>query len=84
MDLADAAFATRDVTTFARLDTLGLPVNGQLLGPDRAVLTCSVVDGDDRYGRVRRARPPTGFVRAIMSPRSARHHRPLTARFAAS
>ena len=44
-------FATPDLTTFARLDTLGLQVTGQFLEPDRAVLACRIVDRDDRCGR---------------------------------
>jgi transposase len=40
----DATFATPDVTTFCRLDELGLVVVGQHLQPDRAVLACRVAD----------------------------------------
>ncbi|WP_447949788.1 ISL3 family transposase [Microbacterium aurum] len=39
-------FATPDLTTFCRLDELGLQAVGQLLEPDRAVLECRVVDDD--------------------------------------
>ena len=35
--MADSTFADPDVTTFARLDGLGLRVVGQFLEPDRAV-----------------------------------------------
>jgi len=42
----DATFAFPDVTTFCRLDELGLEVVGQRLEPDRAVLACRVVDDD--------------------------------------
>jgi len=42
----DATFACPDLTTFARLDELGLEVVGQRLEPDRAVLACRVVDSD--------------------------------------
>src|SRR4051812_25602695 len=35
-----------DLTTFCRLDELGLEVTGQRLEPDRAVLACRVVDPD--------------------------------------
>jgi hypothetical protein len=47
--LRDAAFACPDLTTFCRLDQLGLEVAGQRLDPDRAVLACRVVgpDGSD-------------------------------------
>lgn len=49
--MADATFADPDLTTFARLDGLGLQVVGQFLEPDRAVLSCRVVDPDDRCHR---------------------------------
>jgi hypothetical protein len=39
-----AGFACADLTTFCRLDELGLEVTGQRLEPDRAVLACRVVD----------------------------------------
>ncbi|MDZ8172471.1 ISL3 family transposase [Microbacterium xanthum] len=39
-------FATPDLTTFCRLDELGLEAVGQLIEPDRAVLECRVVDDD--------------------------------------
>jgi transposase len=42
----DATFAAPDLTTFARLDELGLEVTGQLLEPDRVVLACRVVEPD--------------------------------------
>ncbi|SHN89049.1 Transposase [Geodermatophilus obscurus] len=44
--MPDATFAAPDLTTFARLDELGLEVTGQLLEPDRAVLACRVVEPD--------------------------------------
>ena len=44
--MSDATFATPDLTTFARLDELGLEVTGQRLDPDRAVLACRVVESD--------------------------------------
>jgi transposase len=50
----DATFATPDVTTFCRLDELGLVVVGQKREPDRAVLACRVADdsaGLDRWCR---------------------------------
>jgi transposase len=40
------AFACPDLTTFCRLDELGLVVVGQRLEPKRAVLACRVVDYD--------------------------------------
>jgi hypothetical protein len=41
-----AGFACADLTTFARLDGLGLEVVGQRLEPDRAVLACRVIEPD--------------------------------------
>ncbi len=41
-----ATFAAPDLTTFCRLDELGLEAVGQLLEPDQAVLECRVVDDD--------------------------------------
>jgi hypothetical protein len=49
----DATFAGPDLTTFCRLDELGLEVTGQRLEPNRAVLACRVVKPDQwclRYG----------------------------------
>ena len=42
--MLDATFARPDLTTFCRLDDLGLEVVGQQLQPDRAVLTCRVTE----------------------------------------
>jgi transposase len=50
----DAGFDTADLTTFCRLDELGLVVTGQRLEPKRAVLACRVVepvDSDERWCR---------------------------------
>ena len=44
--MPDATFACPDLTTFCRLDELGLAVVGQRLEPDRAVLACRVVEPD--------------------------------------
>jgi transposase len=46
LDVSDATFARPDLTTFARLDGLGLKVVGQRVEPDRAVLACRVVEPD--------------------------------------
>jgi transposase len=46
--LSDATFACPDLTTFCRLDDLGLVVTGQRMELDRSVLACRVVD-DDRW-----------------------------------
>lgn len=45
-DATSAGFAYADVTTFCRLDELGLEVTGQRLDFDRAVLVCRVVEPD--------------------------------------
>jgi len=42
----DATFVCPDLTTFTRLDELGLVVVGQRLEADRAVLACRVVEPD--------------------------------------
>ncbi len=44
--MLDATFARPDLTTFCRLDELGLQVVGQRLEPDRAVLACRVKEPD--------------------------------------
>ncbi len=44
--MPDATFACPDLTTFCRLQELGLEVVGQRLEPDRAVLACRVVEPD--------------------------------------
>ncbi len=44
--MSDATFACPDLTTFTRLDELGLEVVGQRLEPGRAVLACRVVEPD--------------------------------------
>ena len=41
-DVGGATFACPDLTTFTRLDELGLEVIGQRLEPDCAVLACRV------------------------------------------
>ena len=45
--MADVTFARPDLTTFVRLDELGLVVTGQKVEPGRAVLACTVVELDD-------------------------------------
>ena len=47
LDVPDATFATPDLTTFCRLDELGLVAVGQRLEPGRAVIACQVVEPDD-------------------------------------
>ena len=45
--MLDATFTRPDLTTFTRLDDLGLEVVGQRLEPDRAVLACRVTEPDE-------------------------------------
>ena len=45
--MSELTFATADLTTFARVDELGLEVVGQRVEPGRAVLACRVVEPDD-------------------------------------
>ena len=45
--MSHATFVRPDLTTFARLDELGLEVVGQQVERDRAVLACRVVEPDD-------------------------------------
>ena len=49
-DVPDATFACPDLTTFTRLDELGLEVTGQRVEPDRALLACRIID-EDRWCR---------------------------------
>ena len=44
--MPDATFTSPDLTTFARLDELGLEAVGQRVEPDRAVIACRVVEPD--------------------------------------
>ena len=44
--MPDATFACPDLTTFTRLDELGLEVTGQRLEPGGAVLACRVLEPD--------------------------------------
>ena len=57
-----ATFACPDLTTFARLDDLGLEVTGQRIEPDRAVLACRVVEDDDWCRRCGCQGRPRGSV----------------------
>ncbi|MBG6191622.1 hypothetical protein IWX64_002588 [Arthrobacter sp. CAN_A212] len=44
--MLNPTFATPDLTTFCRLDELGLVAVGQHLDPKRAVIKCRVVESD--------------------------------------
>ncbi|MEV0291917.1 ISL3 family transposase [Kribbella sp. NPDC050820] len=72
--MSDVTFACPDLTTFARLDELGLEVVGQRLEPHRAVLACRVVGADDADGWCRRC-GCEGTVRDCVVRRLA--HEPL-------
>ena len=72
--MSDATFACPDLTTFTRVDELGLEVVGQRLEPDRAVLACRVVGADDADGWCRRC-GCEGTVRDCVVRRLA--HEPL-------
>lgn len=50
---AVATFTCPDLSTFCRLDELGLEAVGQHLGPDRAVLACRVTEPDQWCRRCR-------------------------------
>nr|WP_281249313.1 ISL3 family transposase [Tessaracoccus bendigoensis] len=45
--MSDATFTCPDLTSFCRLDGLGLEVTGQRIEPDRAILGCRPVEADD-------------------------------------
>ncbi|MGO2124438.1 ISL3 family transposase [Glutamicibacter arilaitensis] len=60
--MPDATFTRPDLTTFTRLDGLGLEVTGQLLEPDRSVLACRVVEPDDWCRRCGCQGVPRGTV----------------------
>ncbi|WP_420192174.1 ISL3 family transposase [Xanthomonas campestris] len=49
--MSNATLQRPDLTTFCRLDELGLEATGQCLYPDRAVITCRVVDADEWCSR---------------------------------
>jgi len=55
-------FVAPCLTTFARLDELGLEAVGQHLGPDRAVLECRVVESDQWCRRCGCEGVPRGTV----------------------
>ena len=66
--MPDATFARPDLTTFCRLDELGLVAVGQRLEPRRAVLACRVVDTlYDEWCRsaAAKVRPGTRVVRRL-------------------
>jgi transposase len=58
----DATFACPDLTTFCRLDELGLEVTGQRLDADRAVLACRPAEEDRWCRRCGKAGSPRDSV----------------------
>ena len=69
--MPDATFAAPDLTTFARLDDLGLVVVGQRLEPGRAVLACRVLASDRWCARCGCDGVPRGSVVRVLA------HEPL-------
>ena len=60
--MSHATFAVPDLTTFTRLDGLGLEVVGQHLEPKRAVLACRIGDDDQWCRRCGCQGTPRGTV----------------------
>ena len=73
----NAIFATPCLTTFCRLDELGLEAVGQRLEPDRATLECRVVDRDDWCRRCGAAGVPRDTVARALAHEPF-GHRPTT------
>ena len=67
----DAGFGHADLTTFRRLDELGLEVTGQRIEHDHAVLACRVVEPDGSDGRWWRRCGCEGSVRDTVTWRLA-------------
>lgn len=92
--MINATFSNPDLTTFCRLDELGLVAVGQRLDPDRAVLLCKVVEhpshrrchhcGDDGVARdtvIRRlAHEPLGWRPTTLQVRIRRYKCPSCGR----
>ena len=60
--MPDATFTRPDLTTFTRLDDLGLEVTGQLLSAGGAVLACRVLEPDDWCRRCGGHGEPRGLL----------------------
>ena len=67
-----AGFACADLTLFCRLDGSGLQVTGQGLEPDRAVLSCRVVEPDPVVPTVRLRGSAAGHGAAPVGSRAVR------------
>ena len=57
-----ATFAPADLTTFCRLDELGLVAVGQRVDPHRAVIECRVVEADEWCSRCGAEGVPRGTI----------------------
>ena len=73
--MPDVTFACPDLTTFCRLEELGLEVTGQRLERDRAVLACRIVEDPDADARWCRRCGGEGLVRDSVTRELA--HEPL-------
>lgn len=70
--MTDSTFADPDLTTFCRLDELGLIATGQFLEPDRAIIACRVARaGDDVCDRCQSRGVPRDTVTRLLA------HEPL-------
>ena len=67
-----AGFTRADLTTFCRLDELGLEVTGQSLEPGRAVLACRVLEPGQWCRRWRQDTTLAAEPRAKLSCRGLR------------
>ena len=77
VSMSHTTFSPADLTTFARLDELGLVATGQLIEPDRAIIECRV-NHQDRWCRQCGAE---GVLRDTVTRRLAHEpygHRPTT------
>lgn len=69
--MADATFTAPDLTTFTRLDGLGLVVTGQRIEPALAVLTCDIAPDPEGFHDWCRACGCQGRVRETVTSRLA-------------
>lgn len=69
--MPDSTFGDPGLTTFCRLDELGLYATGQFLEPDQAMIACRVLDPGDECNRCQRRGAPRDTVTRILE------HEPL-------
>jgi transposase len=67
LDVPDSTFGDPDLTTFCRLDELGLVATGQFLEPDRAVIACRVVEPGDACTRCESRGVPRDTVTRLLA-----------------